>query len=41
MARRQERERPVSEEELEEMPELISDHFDRIQERLEEEIEDQ
>ena len=41
MARRQERERPVSEEEFEEMPERISDHFDRIRDRLESEIEDE
>ena len=41
MARRQERERPVSEKEFEEMPERISDHFDRIRDRLESEIEDE
>ena len=41
MARRQERERPVSEEEFEEMPERISDHFDRIRDRLESEIENE
>jgi len=31
----------VSEEEFEEMPERISDHFDRIRDRLESEIEDE
>lgn len=41
MARRQEREQPVSEEEFEEMPERISDHFDRVRERLDQEIEDE
>jgi hypothetical protein len=40
MARHQEREQPVSDEELEEMPEKISDHFDRVRAELEDALED-
>ena len=39
MARHQERERPVSDEEFEAMPERISEHFDRIRDALDEELE--
>lgn len=38
MARHQERERPMSEEEFEEMPERISDHFDRVREALQDSL---
>jgi hypothetical protein len=41
MARHHEREQPVSEEEFEEMPEKISDHFDRIRTELEESLDEQ
>jgi len=41
MARRQERDRPVSDDEFDEMPERISDHFDRVRVRLESAIEDE
>ena len=40
MARHQEREQPVSEVEFDEMPEQISDHFDRIRAKLEEALEE-
>lgn len=40
MARHQERERPVSDDELEEMPDRISDHFDRVRAALDESLED-
>lgn len=39
MARNQKRERPVTEEEFEEMDEEIADHFDRVRARLDEELE--
>jgi hypothetical protein len=41
MARHQEREQPVSDEEFEEMPEKISDHFDRVRAELEESLDEQ
>ena len=40
MARHQEREQPVSDDEFEEMPEKISDHFDRVRAELEDALED-
>ena len=40
MARHQERERPVSDEELDAMPDRISEHFDRVREALDESLED-
>jgi len=40
MARHQEREQPVSEEEFEEMPEKISEHFDRVRAKLEETLDE-
>ncbi len=40
MARHQERERPVSDDEFEEIPERVSDHFDRVREALDEALED-
>ena len=40
MARHQERKRPVSEDEFEEMPERISEHFNRVREELDTECED-
>lgn len=40
MARHQGRERPVSEEEFEEMPERISEHFDSVRDELEQALED-
>jgi hypothetical protein len=40
MARHQEREQPVSDEEFEEMPGKISDHFDRIRAKLEESLDE-
>jgi hypothetical protein len=40
MARHQEREQPVSEEEFEEMPEKISEHFDRVRAELEEALDE-
>ncbi|MFB6211031.1 MAG: hypothetical protein ABEI76_05805 [Halobacteriales archaeon] len=39
MARREKQLRPISEEELEQMPELISEHFDRVRALLKEDIE--
>jgi hypothetical protein len=39
MARHQEREQPVSEEEFEGMEERISEHFDRVREELESAID--
>ena len=41
MARHQEREQPVSDEELEEMPKKISDHFDRVRAELDDALEDE
>jgi hypothetical protein len=38
MARHREREQPVSDEEFEEMPERISEHFDRVREALEDSL---
>ncbi len=35
MAQHQRRDRPVSDEEFEEMPDRISEHFDRVREELE------
>ena len=40
MARHQEREQPVSDEEFEEMPKKISDHFDRVRAELEDALDD-
>lgn len=40
MARSQRRERPVSEEEYEEMPGRISEHFDRVRGLLNEELDE-
>jgi hypothetical protein len=41
MARHQGREQPVSDDEFEEMDERISEHFDRVRERLDEEIDEE
>jgi len=41
MARHQEREQPVSEEEFERFPERITAHFDRIREALDEARDDE
>jgi len=41
MARHQERERPVSDEEFEEMPDRISEHFERIRDALDEALADE
>lgn len=41
MARNQRREQPVSDDELEEMDDQVADHFDRVRERLDEELEDE
>lgn len=41
MARNQKREQPVSDEDLEKMPDRVGDHFDRVRERLDEELEDE
>jgi len=40
MARHQKRERPVSDEEFEDMPDRISEHFDRVRDTLDEALED-
>jgi len=40
MARHQEREQPVSDGEFEEMPEKISEHFDRVRAELEEALDE-
>ena len=40
MARHQEREQPVSDEELDEMPDRISEHFERVREALNESLEE-
>ena len=41
MARNQRQEQPVSDEDIEEMPERVSDHFDRVRERLDEELSEE
>jgi len=41
MARHQGKERPVTEEQFEDMPERISEHFDRVRDRLEQELQDE
>lgn len=40
MARSERQERPVSDEEFKEMPERISDHFDRVRDLLEKETDE-
>ena len=40
MARSERQERPVSDEEFEDMPERISEHFDRVRDVLDEALED-
>lgn len=40
MARSERRERPVSDEEFESMPERISQHFDRVRDLLDQETDD-
>lgn len=40
MARSERQERPVSDEEFEEMPDRISQHFDRVRDLLEQESDD-
>ena len=41
MARNQERDEPVSDAEFEEMPERISNHFDRVRTLLAAELDDE
>jgi hypothetical protein len=40
MARSERQERPVSDEEVESMPEHISSHFDRVRDLMEQETDD-
>ncbi len=40
MARHQERERPVSDDELDKMSDRVEDHFDRVRDALDEALED-
>jgi len=40
MARNQKREQPVTDHELEEMDERVADHFDRVRDRLEDELDE-
>ena len=40
MARHQQREQPVSDDEFEEMPDRISEHFEKVRDALDEALED-
>ncbi len=40
MARHQKREQPVSDDELEEMPDRISEHFEKVRDALDDALED-